>query len=769
MRRPMVFAAAAFGSGIGAAFFVKAGVCFWAVPVTGLLACFLWSLTRKGQDSWAKRCCLFLCLFLAGGLHLCLFQAQSDPLVKMEGEHVQVRGLVQNISREETGYKLMVRTENSLVLTRYYGAEDGMEELTGRNILCSGTVSLPAGRRNPGCFDYRLYLRSRGIQALITADSIERIEGRESAFLKLTAYIRGNFQRKLETCMDADTRAMTTAMLFGDKTALDQELYEAFQKNGTAHILAVSGLHIGILYGFFAFLWRGKRGSLFHVCAAVLLLFYTALADFSPSVVRAAVMIALHLLSVILCRRYDLLSAAGFTFLLMLLDNPFQLFHTGFQMSFLAVASLGVILPFVRRFYQGIFLSSLVIQAGMLPYTAYMFNYISLGAFFANLPVIFLAGLLLPAGISLIPLSFVSDPLFEAGAELLQLGCELLIRINQLFYAGGSASFDAVSPPIWLLAGYYGLLFWCASEKGRILLMRKKRTLFWGGAAALVAAGLCLAPLTDQGFSKAAVVFVDVGQGDCIHVRTPRGHNYLFDGGGSVRYDVGRNILKPYLLKNGVKKIDAAFVTHLHEDHYGGIRSLAREGMIERIGVYEANRVIEKQIRKETGTELFFLYKGQTVWLDKDVKLEILAPERRSPEEYERMIEEEEDENASSLIMKLEYQGMSVLITGDIDAQGEGELVEESGEKLRSHILKVAHHGSKYSSSEEFLEAVDPALAVFQVGKNNFGHPSEAVIEKCGQKGIMIVRNDTSGAVGIRLKPSGRRGQKRISVQKMIE
>ena len=212
--------------------------------------------------------------------------------------------------------------------------------------------------------------------------------------------------------------------------------------------------------------------------------------------------------------------------------------------------------------------------------------------------------------------------------------------------------------------------------------------------------------------------------------------------------------------------MDAAFATHLHEDHYGGIRSLARQGMVKKIGVYEANRAQESQLYSETKTELFYLYKGQRVILGKDVYLDILAPEKKTEAEYRELIRQQEDENASSLIMKLVYKDTAVLITGDIDEAGEKELMGNTGgETLRCDVLKIAHHGSKYSTCEDFLSQVCPKIAVFQVGKNNFGHPSESVIEKCRQKGIMIYRNDTSGAIGL-FAGQGGRG---ISIYKMIE
>lgn len=275
-------------------------------------------------------------------------------------------------------------------------------------------------------------------------------------------------------------------------------------------------------------------------------------------------------------------------------------------------------------------------------------------------------------------------------------------------------------------------------------------------AAVIVMASVVLNISFAGEFGKADVIFVDVGQGDCIHVKTDEGKNYLIDGGGSTGYDTGSEVLKPYLLKNGVKHIDAAFVTHLHEDHYGGIRSLASEGMIESIGVYEANRLIEERVQSETNTELFYLHGGQKIRLGRDVYLEVLAPAEKSEEEYSKIVSEEDDENAASLVFRLDYRGIRILITGDIDSASEEVLTEMYGNRLKSDILKVPHHGSRYSSSEDFIAAVSPDVAVFQVGRNNYGHPDAEILRRYINAGVSVYRNDRNGAVGLDIKRDGK-------------
>lgn len=295
------------------------------------------------------------------------------------------------------------------------------------------------------------------------------------------------------------------------------------------------------------------------------------------------------------------------------------------------------------------------------------------------------------------------------------------------------------------------------SEEGRLLLLRKKKKeITYLIIGALIISSM-FAAVTYNPLSKCDVVFVDVGQGDCLHIRY-KDKNYLVDGGGSINYSVGKNTLKPYLLKNGVSKLDGVFVTHLHTDHYKGIVELCNENMIDKLFVYEGNKYKKEEILEETKLEtdqVFLLHKGKTVLLGDDLWIEVLWPERKSDKAYREIVDNEEDENEYSLIFNVHIHGMTLMMTGDVDSECQENLAAMYGDKLDADILKVAHHGSKYSYSEAFVNYVSPAYAVFQVGRNNFGHPDEGVVENYSKKDIMIYRNDSNGAVGFKINKKG--------------
>ena len=343
--------------------------------------------------------------------------------------------------------------------------------------------------------------------------------------------------------------------------------------------------------------------------------------------------------------------------------------------------------------------------------------------------------------------------MFVLTAKTASFLCEMMTAVNRLIYADGRFCFDTVSPELLPLALYYGVLFGVCSEIGRIRIRQRDRKRIFCFMIACLLAGAALQYATEDGFGDAPLVFVDVGQGDCLHLRTDEGRHYLIDGGGALFDDIGERVLKPYLLKNGVKEIDTAFVSHLHTDHFDGIASLCRLGMVRRLCVYEGNLALAEELAEKTGLSkdrILGVKAGDEIRLGGKSRIIVLAPpEAKKTDSGDSL--QNEDENRTSLIFRVEHAGISLMMNGDISQEGEKELMRTVREKklLRCTVLKAAHHGSKYSSCDEFLEAVSPKVMVFQVGKNRYGHPDKSLIEKCGKKGIITCRNDREGAIGL--------------------
>ena len=766
VRRPLLYITAAFAAAVM--------ISYHAGTAMSLIACTVLMLTNccfPAENRHLRKTVFLIAAGCMAGTVSFAYQEISEPfLMQRAGTQIQLRAeVVQTEVKESTagwGEKnsyLQIKADvfqadgaalkkEERILVKYYGEE---QAVPGDVITVSGIIQLPDEQRNPGCFDYRMYLRSVGIRMIMTAETFEC--DKVKTFQGMLYIFREKFLDELEKAAGTETAGMMRAVLFGGKTELEEDVLEEFQKNGTAHVLAVSGLHVGIIYGFITKLWRWKKRLLYFMMLAVFFVCYMVMASFSPSVVRAVMMIELHVFADITGRRYDLSSAAFFTALVMMSLNPMQIFNAGFQMSFLAVLTLSLMIPVVKKIYSGMFLGSIAVQAGLMPYTVYTFNYMSLAAVFINVPVIFMTGIIVPAGLCSAFFFVFSEPLFELTGGILKGLCVILTGFNSMTCIDGITVFQAVSPFAWMLAAYYISLLFFVSEEGRLMIMRHHKKTAVSMVILAVFLSLAFSCAAGNDFRKADLVFVDVGQGDCMHLRTDSG-DYLIDGGGSIGYETGKKTLKPYLLKNGTVKISGAFVTHLHTDHYKGVTELCMEGMVEKLFIYDGNRVREKEILEETGLEaedIVYISMGQKVVLDDETAVTVMWPEKKTSKEYEAMMTDEADENESSLILKVDIKGHSVIATGDVDSECLDRLAGLWNSGLDADILKVPHHGSKYSWSEAFTEAVSPDYAVFQVGKNNFGHPDQGVVENYLGKDIMVYRNDENGAVGFDFAKDG--------------
>ena len=797
MRRPVLALFFCTAGGILSAYYLPLAAA--AVPlILALTAAFL-----KKKPVLA----LFLAVALCSAVYFELTETNITPLEKSCGTVAAVYGRVEGVQDKEGWLRIEIRAHDAergrkrnrtseKVLLQLYGSLSDIQNtsgaylkntqsLVGKDVYFKGEVSIPKQATNPGLFNYRLYLKSRGIHTIMETTSYHFIVyGKGNRLAAALAEMKQHFSDRLSEEMDEESKALLIGMLFGDKTALDEDLTEDFRRNGTTHVLAVSGIHVTVIFMCINRLFRNRRTRFSSITAISVLLLYAALSSFSPSVVRAVVMILICLFARHLYRRYDLLCSAAFSAFLFLLYNPYSLFNAGFQLSYLAVFTMAFLLPFsaeklellsgyrrYRRLYLvlKVFVPVFTIQIGMIPVTAYMFQYISFSAFIMNIPIIALSDVIITVGILLFILSFTGGILFPFAAT----GTDLLLKLTALLSRStGSLEYSAINviaPSVAFLILFYGIGYFCVSEMFWDWVRRRRRK----SIAVVLISIICLASvspwLTGETERRASVTFVDVGQGDCIHIRTPQGKNILIDGGGSADYDVGKKILLPYLLKNGVSHIDLACVTHLHQDHFGGLMSLCHLMPVRKLALYEGNRSGQQKILDEAGLsakELLYLKKGDSISVEKGIRIDILYPETAPGDGVGTRETAEADENAATLVIRVEYQGVGILLTGDLGFSGEESMEEfyrgDADSPARADILKIGHHGSKYSTGEAFLDLVDPAVAVISVGQNNFGHPSADVIEKLRKKDIMVERTDLCGAVLVDVK------DKKIRVRTML-
>lgn len=676
---------------------------------------------------------LFLCaviltgaVFLVSGFFPDLWVPEQAVADSSPAYH---EGIVLSVRDKDDHYMLELRDPGGFkVRVNIYDEVKDTWDLIGKRIRYRSKLTYGDPARNPHCFDYRNYLRSSDVFLTGTIRSYKILSDKKILSLKYASVltrIREAFERRLPE----SSRGMITGMLFGDTGEIEDEVYEDFRKNGTAHILAVSGLHIGLLYSVYEKLTGGKTSTAGLVILALLMYTYGTLTMWRPSVIRAEMMIGMKSLAKAYELRYDSLTAMSAAAVLLIINNPYVVYGIGFQMSFLAIISINIITARLPEKVPKSLSQAISVNLSMILYQAYVFNYISPLAVLINLPVLYLAGIAIPAAFAAFGAYAVTFalgrglmiPVFYIPASSVT---DMMVWLNSLLTFGGRSSLDVTSPPAFVPALSIGLLLFLCSEYSGILKIRglaNKSLLI----LLIIAVSSCVTwVMLYEPISHDEIVFVDVGQGACTHIRAGK-TNVLIDGGGKHDRNQGEKLLKPYLLKNGVKRVDLSLATHEDIDHIKGLEELAE--------CFRANKPV-------TGCTA-----GKRYELSEDVHIETLWP-------LETGGAPQENENSS--VFMINYSGIRIMVTGDLDTEGEKKMIEyykSSGkpDKLKADVLNVGHHGSLTSTSEELLDAVRPSIAVIQVGRNNYGHPKKEVLDRLKEHKIAVFRNDENGAIGL--------------------
>ena len=658
----------------------------------------------------------------------------------------KVRGEVLFVEKKDTGFSIILELPSKKSVKRakissksikiddntIYGEQcdnKNIYSLIGYEVIIPNEIAIPDPASNPRCFDNRRYLFGKGIN-FSDYTPLLRVYSKERplylSVVRSLLCLRENFLEEVFTSPNA--KAFAKGILFGDSGDLNENDYMAFRDMGSAHILAVSGLHIGILYlayrRLLVFIKQSLLRLLLSITFLTLLVLYGTMTLWSPSVTRAVLMVAIKLYSDLRKARYDMVSALSIINMGILLIRPYQVYSTGYQMSFIATFVIAVIVPRFKGKLGDAIILPVVIQLFMLPYTMRLFNVVSPLSVLSNVVVVYLTSLYVPIG----ALGFIiyamlgnSFLLTVIGRTLTGVG-DLIISVERFLYDDGAWSYPVISPKLgW--ASVYMLLASIMLSETILVAFERRRFDFVGRLLCVVLMAALFFTYSDlTPFDKCSEIYIDVGQGDSLHLNWGK-EDMLIDGGGNRDYNLGEKVLMPYLLKNGNNNLDMALTTHEHMDHYKGIQELQE--------VFPIDRVITSG---ESGDRIVF---------EEDRYIDIIWPIPK--------YRGSEDENYYSRVYRVFDRGIVTLVTGDITEEGEKALIREYGDSdaLKCDILKIPHHGSKYSSSDAFLEATSPRVAVISVGNNNYGHPSPEVIEKLHRLGIIVFRTDVDGAIGI--------------------
>lgn len=709
-------------------------------------------------------------MMLAGFMSFALnFAAMESEASAWTGKEGVLSGRVIRASSKDDRLELAVRPDRKsgmprkvkLTLRDYslHPAEDVKGEaryeeaylLTGTRISAGGEFREPAGADDPGVFDQRLYLRAKGTAVTFRANGIDvTCEGGKLASVR--RYLFGT-REDLISCFDEDTGGFIRGTVFGDKRDLDEDMIKEFNANSTGHILAVSGLHIGFLYALLRALTGRRRTAAVSAAIIAVMVVYGEMTLWSPATVRACIVMGLSVLSLHFRRPFDLLTSVSLAALIILTVQPYQLFDTGFRMSFLAMTGIAFLTkPLSSLTGEGLG-AMLAVQAGTVPVTAYTFCRVNPLAVFINIPVILLASALVPLCLILLICGLLLGTFPRIGIDISELLAHAVMQINHLLSFDGGFSLKAAGFSAAAAVMVYALIFGLSSEWARVRMIRREGREIIRKAAVLMLPLIMMCPCLYDSFADDEVVFVSVGQGDCTHIRAA-GRDILIDGGGREDFNTGERVLMPYLLHGGCDALDIALVTHLHEDHYRGICELGESFTVGMTGIPADYRDVLKSGTGPFGPEkLFPVGPGSRISVTDDVYIDAIWPASVSSKPVSA-----DDPNEHNCVYMINYRGVKIMVTGDLLEEDELEMLKHyrdrgREEDLRCDVLKVAHHGSRTSSSEEFLDSASPAIAVIQAGRNNiYGHPHDQTLERLYERGIAVYRTDINGAVGIDIR-----------------
>ena len=688
---------------------------------------------------------------------------QYDILFK-DGQEIAFIAIVIS-NKQEKQYYNRYKIKTSFNKDLYINVNQELEY--GDKIQIKGEFQEPQTARNYKGFDYKGYLKTLKIYGTIKVSDIKVIDKNcANKIFQISNTIFLEIKSNIEKTYNENISPIILGVMLGYTEQIDENIRQDFSASNISHVLAVSGMHISYIILLVTNCTQkilGKRSS--KIIASVVLVAYMFITGFSVSVVRAGVMGILSCMSFIVYRKSDTLNNISISALLTLVNNPYSITGMSFLLTYGGTLGIIYFKPIVEKIIKNIkirnrkwkyvFLKiqrkcekiieiiavSLSAQIVIAPIMILTFNTLGIGFLLTNLLLNCVIGIIVMGGFIQILISFLSIDIGISLAKLIEIPTYGLLLISKI----NLGNFKVITPNFNQIILYYLLIFLlrylyiifhsknCTPTQVRIKniihLFKYKLRPYFKKISIIVICMIFMIICIRKLPHDLEIYFIDVGQGDSTLIVTPNNKKILIDGGGSQSYDVGKNTLIPYLLDRKINKLDYVIISHFDQDHVGGILSVLKEMKVEKVVIGKQGEISEQynhfcKIIKEKQIPVLMVQKGDIVSVDKDVKIRVLFP--TSDLIQDNIL------NNNSLVFKFEYKVFKILFTGDIEAIAEEQLLKlHEKAKLKANILKVAHHGSKTSSTERFIEAVDPEIVLIGVGENNkFGHPNSTVINK---------------------------------------
>ncbi|MFH1453353.1 MAG: DNA internalization-related competence protein ComEC/Rec2 [Armatimonadota bacterium] len=687
----------------------------------------------------------------------------------LENKNITATGIISNVSEKKNNeLSIMLKLQSAVYENVTYKQNQVVNVFIHKDLKTSSLrygdiiklsnlkLRKPAPPSYPGEFNYQKYLLCRGINYTAYAHKSELSviqTGKNTSIGGLIFALRRKIVNLFNSTVYGENASLLNSIVLGEKNLLPGKLDDAFIKTGTLHLIAASGFNVAILI-LFCFTAGGVfkiKKKLIAVPAIALIIIYTLLCGGDPSITRAAVLGIFAMAAVLFGKEKEsvhLLILAG---LLILLFKPLWLFDIGFQLSFLACFGILFISPvfqkklnFMPEYLNSLISVTLGAQIMLVPVLIYYFGRISVTFIIANLLLIPIVEILLPLGLIHIILGFILPCILP----LTSIICySLSFMFLKIIYFLNKVPFSLIGfskPGSLTFILFYSSL--CA-----ILYHYNKPDKKIPVKIYLICALTILGLFISSKFidlNTLTVTFLNIPGGDCIHIKTPGNKNILIDTGssyiyGNKVYDCAEKTILPYLKQEGIKKIDLVIITHMHNDHIGGLATLLKNIPVKAVAgnftedLSHACGQALKYIKLKNIT-LHPLKEKDIIKIKNDLNFFVLFPDDE-PLKKDNL-------NNTSIVIKLAYKDTSFLFTGDIEEEAEKRLIYNPA--LKSNVLKVAHQGSKTSSSYQFLKKVSPSFAVISAGRyNHFNHPHSRVINAIKSNNIRHFITSCDGPV----------------------
>ena len=664
-------------------------------------------------------------------------------------ENIDLKAIItSNVEEKEYYNKYRVETKyNNKKISLYIMVNKNIKLKYGQEIKISGTYIRPEVQRNYKGFDYSQYLKQLKIYGTIKCSKIEKInQDKSNKLLKISNEIVKKIETNIKKVLKSEIASVLLGLMLGNKKDITQELQENFTNASMSHILAVSGMHVAFIILGTNIIFNkiiGKRKT--NLLNIFILIIYMFITNFSPSITRAGIMGIIMIFSKIIYRRNDIYTSFSISLLTILIYNPFLIQNLGLILSFSGV--LGIVtfnknilkilknIKVKNKLYEykirpkiqknidkikEIISVSISVQIFIFPIVIYNLNTFNPYFLISNLILSIIIGPVVILGLIFIIAVLINRNLARMISLPIEIGIKILIFISKIRERNLIAILKIKS----------------RKNKNKI----KKIIL-------VIVLTFVIANLIPQ---KLKIHFIDVGQGDSTLIVTPHNKKILIDGGGSASssFDVGKNTLIPYILDRGFTQIDIAIISHFDVDHVDGVLRVLEELKVKKVYISKQIKDSKKydeflNITNRKNIKVHEVIAGNRIQIEKNLYFDVLWPQNRQISENVL--------NNNSIVCNLHYNNFSVLFTGDIEEIAENEILKlySSNQKLlKSDILKVGHHGSRTSSTEEFLNIISPKVAVIGVGKNNnFGHPNGNVLTRLQVLNSVVYRTDLNGEI----------------------